>query len=59
MPLRVDYDLRSFTPSGPASLWRYAEVLPIPREHAVTLVEGFTPILPAGDGTARRKSIAL
>jgi len=27
------------------SLWRYAEVLPVARAHAVTLVEGFTPLL--------------
>src|ERR1700752_3198487 len=29
-----------------ASLWRYAEVLPIAPVAAVTLVEGFTPLLP-------------
>jgi threonine synthase len=49
MPLRVDYDLRSFTPSGPASLWRYADVLPLSLANAVTLGEGFTPLLPADD----------
>jgi threonine synthase len=31
------------------SLWRYAEVLPIAATDAVTLAEGFTPLLPAGD----------
>ena len=50
MPLRVNYDLRPFKPSGPPSLWRYAAVLPIEPEFAVTLHEGFTPLLPAGDG---------
>ena len=50
MPLRVDYDLRTFTPSGPPTLWRYAPVLPIDPPHAVTLAEGFTPLIPAGDG---------
>lgn len=28
-----------------ASLWRYREVLPVAREHAVTLVEGMTPLV--------------
>ncbi|HUJ27388.1 MAG TPA: threonine synthase [Myxococcales bacterium] len=50
MPLRVDYDLRRFTPSGPPTLWRYAPVLPIDAAGAVTLAEGFTPLLDAGDG---------
>jgi threonine synthase len=50
MPLRVDYALRDFTPSGPSTLWRYAEVLPLPSKDAVTLSEGFTPLLPAGGG---------
>ena len=50
MPLRVDYDLRPFKPQGPPTLWRYAPVLPIDPRHAVTLAEGFTPMLPAGDG---------
>jgi threonine synthase len=55
MPLRVDYDhkLAPLAPSAlvgrPASLWRYREVLPIVPEHAVTLVEGFTPLIPVGD----------
>ena len=32
---------------GPSSLWRYADLLPIDEpEHAVTLGEGWTPILP-------------
>jgi threonine synthase len=50
MPLRVDYDLRPFKPAGPESLWRYAPVLPIAPESAVTLHEGFTPLLAAGGG---------
>jgi threonine synthase len=49
MPLRVDYHLRSFNPSGPPTLWRYAAVLPIAPQHAVSLAEGFTPLLPADD----------
>lgn len=55
LPLRVDYD-HARAPLAPAalvgrasSLWRYAEVLPIRPEHAVTLVEGWTPLCPAGD----------
>ena len=50
MPLRVDYDLRPFRPAGPFSLWRYEAVLPIALRDAVTLVEGFTPLVDAGDG---------
>ena len=51
MPLRVDYDLRPFSPEGRApTLWRYEEVLPIAARDAVTLGEGFTPLLPAADG---------
>ncbi|TMA25162.1 MAG: threonine synthase [Deltaproteobacteria bacterium] len=50
MPLRVDYDLRSFEPNGPPTLWRYSPVLPIDRKHAVSLAEGFTPLLAAGNG---------
>jgi threonine synthase len=51
MPLRVDYDLRPFSPEGRApTLWRYEEVLPIAARDAVSLGEGFTPLLPAKDG---------
>lgn len=33
---------------GPASLWRYAPLLPVQNpEHVVTLNEGFTPLVPA------------
>jgi threonine synthase len=55
LPLRVDYDhaLAPLAPAAlvgrPASLWRYREVLPIRPEHAVSLVEGWTPLCPAGD----------
>lgn len=51
LPLRVDHAL---APGGMPiaslgervpSLWRYAEVLPIAPRDAVTLVEGFTPLL--------------
>jgi threonine synthase len=45
LPLRVDYALERFSPSGPPSLWRYAPVLPIEPAHAVSLGEGFTPLL--------------
>ena len=45
LPLRVDYALESFTPAGPPTLWRYQRVLPIALEQAVTLAEGFTPLL--------------
>jgi threonine synthase len=51
LPLRVDVDLpATLTPEASvASLWRYAAVLP-PVE-PVTLVEGWTPLLPVGDAT--------
>jgi threonine synthase len=49
MPLRVDYDLRNFTPAGPSTLWRYAPVLPIAAAHAVSLAEGYTPLLRVDD----------
>jgi threonine synthase len=53
MPLRVGYDLAnvSLRPADLVgrvpSLWRYREVLPL-CEGEVTLVEGWTPLLPAG-----------
>jgi threonine synthase len=50
LPLRVDYHLRRFELAGPPTLWRYAPVLPILPEHAVSLGEGFTPLLSAGEG---------
>jgi threonine synthase len=54
-PLLVRYDLaairskwRKTDPTaGPASMWRYAPVLPLPAEEAVTLAEGWTPLLKA------------
>src|SRR5690242_11675095 len=48
MPLRVEYGRERFTPEGPPSLWRYAPVLPIDPAHAVSLGEGFTPLVAAG-----------
>jgi len=53
MPLRVDYELDATVAparprSAPASLWRYAEVLPLATD-AVTLGEGWTPLIPVGD----------
>src|SRR5262249_28968537 len=55
LPLRVDHDHTraplppSALPGRPASLWRYREVLPIRPEHAVSLVEGWTPLCPVSD----------
>ena len=52
---QVRYDLsriardvdRDALARGPSSLWRYADLLPIDEpEHAVTLGEGWTPVLP-------------
>ena len=56
LPLRVDLDLSN--PPRPealagreASLWRYREALPVDRAHAVTLVEGWTPLVEVGART--------
>jgi threonine synthase len=53
MPLRVDYALSpgSMTASSlrGSSLWRYREVLPV-IDGEVTLCEGWTPLLPVGEG---------
>jgi len=51
LPLRVDYDLSRVRVGledlreRPPSLWRYHEVLPLPPDQAVSLGEGFTPLL--------------
>jgi threonine synthase len=54
MPLRVDYDLskvklrlRDVADREP-TLWRYRELLPIDPADAVSLAEGFTPLLEVG-----------
>lgn len=49
MPLRVDLDLTATVPesvirSDVPSLWRYAAVLPVDGDDAVTLGEGWTPL---------------
>ncbi len=56
LPLRVDYDLSAVQlwltdlADRPPTLWRYREVLPLHDTDAVSLAEGFTPLLPVGDG---------
>jgi threonine synthase len=56
-PLRVDYDLASVRlPPGamagrPSSLWRYHEILPLQASAAVSLSEGWTPLIPLDDRT--------
>jgi threonine synthase len=51
MPLRVDYDLAGLSVplrdlrDRPPTLWRYRELLPLVPEAAVSLAEGFTPLL--------------
>ena len=54
MPMRVDLDLKPTPPSTLIdsriqSMWRYAAALPITAENAVTLVEGWTPLLEVAD----------
>src|ERR1700716_2337105 len=53
LPLAVDYALsptaRPDFRARVSSLWRYAEVLPIARDGAVTLEEGWTPLVQAGE----------
>jgi threonine synthase len=54
MPLRVDYRLDRSTMSptaparGPASMWRYRDVMPMAAGE-VSLYEGWTPLIGAGD----------
>jgi threonine synthase len=50
LPLRVDLRLPSGGPDHVIrtdifSMWRYADVLPVPFDDAVTLVEGWTPLI--------------
>lgn len=53
-PLLAGYRLVPEAPpassEAPASLWRYAGVLPVAPAAAVTLGEGWTPLLPVSDG---------
>src|SRR5680860_448960 len=57
LPLRVDLRLdREMTPAAVidhsvSSLWRYGPVLPVSIEAAVTLTEGWTPLVAAEAGT--------
>ncbi len=52
-PLEVTYDYDAITASisresianGPASIWRYSDLLPVERGHAVDLGAGFTPLV--------------
>ncbi|HUF84167.1 MAG TPA: threonine synthase [Acidimicrobiia bacterium] len=54
-PLEVTYDYdaiadavsRERIAAGPASIWRYADLLPVDRGHAVDLGAGFTPLVRA------------
>jgi threonine synthase len=54
-PLEVTYDYdavaaavsREQIAAGPASIWRYADLLPVDRGHAVDLGAGFTPLVRA------------
>ncbi len=55
MPLRVELDLPPGTPDerirdDVMSLWRYADLLPVPMASAVTLEEGWTPLIEVGEG---------
>lgn len=55
MPLRVDLHLTTDTTPetaidpGEASMWRYRGVLPIDPGHAISLSEGWTPLLEVAD----------
>jgi len=54
-PLEVTYDYdaiagavsRERIAAGPATIWRYADLLPVDRGHAVDLGAGFTPLVRA------------
>jgi threonine synthase len=60
-PLEVDYDYdairrdisRETIERGPASLWRYAPLLPVDAEYRIDLQAGYTPLLRA-DNLARK-----
>ncbi|HTE84675.1 MAG TPA: threonine synthase [Dehalococcoidia bacterium] len=60
-PLEVAYDYdairrdisREAIERGPASLWRYAQLLPVDAEYRIDLQAGFTPLLRA-DNLARK-----
>ena len=54
LPLRVDYTFDDRLALDalrlrPSSLWRYREVLPVAPEYAVSLVEGWTPLVEVGE----------
>jgi threonine synthase len=54
LPLKVevalpDGDMRSLVDTDVPSMWRYSEVLPIDRADAVSLGEGWTPIIEVED----------
>jgi threonine synthase len=50
MPLRVDYALQKTAFGSIPSLWRYEAVLPLRAEAAVSLNEGFTPLVRVEEG---------
>ena len=55
MPLEISVPLPKGTPedlidTALESMWRYGTVLPIPADRAVSLGEGWTPLLDLGDG---------
>ena len=65
-PLDPVYDLddarTTFTPervaAGPASLWRYAPLLPVEPPAESRLPAGFTPLVPAPRGSPRPSASA-
>src|ERR1700726_1652038 len=54
-PLEVFYDYETARPTftreriaqGPASMWRYRDLLPVPQDYRPTVPAGFTPLLEA------------
>src|ERR1700731_320512 len=54
-PLEVFYDYEAARPTftreriaqGPASMWRYSDMLPLPQDYRPTVPAGFTPLLEA------------
>src|ERR1700720_1534870 len=54
-PLEVFYDYETARPTftreriaqGPASMWRYSDMLPLPQDYRPTVPAGFTPLLEA------------
>ena len=46
-PALARLDLKARIASGPRSIWRYADLLPVPYDPEVDLMDGWSPLVPA------------